>query len=146
MTVQEWVMDEIRRMSVADLVDLVRAISNEIGTPEGNAGATVQQTVRVAARTGGGVSLRGLENDRIGTISAVREATDLGLREARELVESAPARIAQGYPRATGSSVSDDWEDGTEAAGVPAVPKSPLPQGTAAAEAHLPEIPPMEEA
>ncbi len=139
-------MNEIRRMSVADLVDLVRAISNEMGTPGGNTEATVRQPEPVAARSGGGVSLRDFANDRIGTISAVREATDLRLREARELLENAPARIAQGYPRATGSTVSDDWEDGTEAAGVPAVPKSPLPQGTAAAEAHLPEMPPAEEA
>ena len=143
-TVHERVMDEIRRMSVADLVDLVRAISNEFVTPEGHAEAGVRQPGRVAARSPGGVSLRDLADDRIAAISAVREGTDLRLREARELVASAPARVAQGLARAMDSSDPDDWEDGTEAASVPAVPKPPLPQGTAAAGVDLPEIPPIQ--
>lgn len=105
MTANERVLDEIRRMSVADLVDLVRALESEI--------AHRADTTAAAATTGAGVSLRDFGADPIAIIKAVRELTDLGLREARSLTDA----------------VDRDHDGGPEGVGLPAKPKGPLPSG-----------------
>lgn len=68
MTPSEQVLGAIRRMCIADLVDLVRVLESE-----------------VAEATGAGVSLRNFGAEKVAVIRAVREVTDLGLREAQEM-------------------------------------------------------------
>ena len=120
MTVQEQVLDAIRLMSVADRVDLVRAIAAE---PEVRQGGRPTATDEAGTDQGGvpTTSLRDWENNKLEIIRAVREVTDLGLREARQLLDGA-----------TGHDTESD--DGTAPAGVPAVPKKPPPSGRSLAE------------
>lgn len=127
MTTQEEVLDAIRRMSVADLADLVRAIADDLETSDRHAmttGESEEGLVSAGRGYDGGVSLRDLGDNPIEIIRTVREITDLGLHRARELLPSAPAVVAHG---------DDGGGDGPEAAGVPAKPKRPSPTGRAAA-------------
>ncbi len=119
MTPSKQVLDQIRRMSVADLADLVRALEREITGRGGTAAAGV------AVPSGAGVSLRGLETDRTTVISAVREITDLGLREARS---------------ATGAD-DGDRDEGLEEAGSPARPIGPPPSGENSERMEIPVRP-----
>ena len=121
--VQEQVLDAIKQMRVADLVDLVRAISAEMEIHGDTGAMTAADGVEAASDSGATVSLRDFSADRIAVIKAVREMTDLGLREARGLVETGPA---------TGAADDADNDEGLETAGVPAKPRAPLPSGEAA--------------
>ena len=141
---KEQVLDAIRHMSVADLADLVRAIGVDLEAPERTAAvaaASPEEPARVIGGSGvplnrnkevaegamerGSVWPESWGVDRIAVIKAVREVTDLGLREARELVGGSPSDVAGQDP---------DEDGGLEPAGVPSVPKRPLPPGQAGAE------------
>ena len=127
MTTQEEALNAIRRMSVADLVDLVRALADELETSDRHAMAIGEsEKLRVSARRlrDGEVSLRDLGDNPIETIRTLLEITDLGLREAGESLPSTPAVVAHG---------DDGGAVGPEAAGVPAKPKGPSPTDQAAA-------------
>ena len=130
--VQEQVLDAIKQMSVADLVDLVRAISAEMAIHGDTGAMTVADGAEAAGDSGATVSLRDFSADRIAVIKAVREMTDLALREARGLVEAGPA---------TGAADDADNDEGLETAGVPAKPRAPLPSGEAAERLTVPGRP-----
>ena len=125
MTAQEQVLDAIRRMSVADLVELVRALEGEM---VGRGGATVDD----AGRSGVPISLRDLGADRIAVIKAVREITDLGLRDAMGMVDTG------------GGTGAADNDEGPETAGVPAKPRTPPPSDEAAERLAGPRRPRQE--
>ena len=129
MVVPEQVLNTIRRMSVSDLVDLVRAIAAEREVRDGNDAIAVDETVWIESSEPS-ISLRDFGSNRLAMIRAARDMTDLGLREARELVDG----HSGGMRRPGGGR-----DDGPEPAGVTAVPKPPLPAGNAAAEARLAE-------
>ena len=139
MSVQEQVLDEIRRMSVADLLDLVRAIAAELETSGNGVGGTAGPVEGLAGGSGGGgvsISFSDFGADKIEIIKAVREITDLGLREARALVDASPLQVANWHPD-TDSDTSTD-ADGPGAAGVPAKPKTPSPSGEGSERMEVP--------
>ena len=127
MPVQEWVLDEIRRMSVADLMDLVRALESEVE------GRDRSEPSAVVERSGSDFSLWDFGADKIEIIKAVREITDLGLREAQVLVGASPSEVA------AGGHDADADEPGT--AGVPAKPKGAPPAGEAGEKLPIPRCP-----
>ena len=121
MPVQEQVLDAIKQMSVADLMDLVRAISAEMAIHGDTGAMRAADGAEAAGYSGATVSLRDFGADRIAVIKAVREMTDLALREARGLV-AGPA---------TGVADDMDNDEGLATVGVPAKPWAPLPSGEA---------------
>ena len=131
-TVQEQVLDAIKQMSVADLVDLVRAISAEMAIHGDTGAMRAADGAEAAGDPGATVSLRDFGADRVAVIKAVREMTDLALREARGLVEAGPA---------TGVADDADDDEGLERAGVPAKPRAPLPSGEASERLTVPGRP-----
>ena len=93
---KEDLIEEIKAMSVLDLADVVKALEEEFGV-------SAAAPVAVAAPGGGGgeaapaeakdtfdVVLKDIGDNKIAVIKAVREITPLGLKEAKDLVESAP--------------------------------------------------------
>ena len=118
MTTKEELLETIKGMSVLDLADLVKALEDEFGI-------TAAAPVAVAAAPAGGaadapvedeqsefdVNLQEIGPNKINVIKAVRELTSLGLREAKELVESAPARIKEGIGKDEAESVRGKLEE-----------------------------------
>ena len=101
MTTKEEILDAIKGLSVLELADLVKALEDEFGV---SAAAPVQMatvagvaaTAEAAAeeeKTEFDVSITEIGPQKIQVIKAVREVTTLGLKEAKELVESAPVAV-----------------------------------------------------
>ena len=95
----ENIIEEIKALNVMELADLVKAIEEEFGV---SAAAPVAVAAAGAAapaaeeKTEFDVVLVSAGDKQIGVIKVVRELTGLGLKEAKELVESAPKAIKEG--------------------------------------------------
>ncbi len=113
------IISAIKEMNVVDLADLVKSLEDEFGV-------TAAAPVAVAAAPAGGdapaaaaeeektefeVHIREIGPNKINVIKAVREVTSLGLREAKELVESAPAAVKEAVPRDEADSVKEKLEE-----------------------------------
>ena len=116
---KEEIISAIKEMNVVDLADLVKSLEDEFGV-------TAAAPVAVAAAPAGGdaaaaveeeektefeVHIREIGPNKINVIKAVREVTSLGLREAKELVESAPAAVKESVPRDEADSVKTKLEE-----------------------------------
>ncbi len=117
------IIESIKQMNVMELADVVKALEEEFGI---SAAAPVAVAAAPAAggADGGGaaaaeeqsefeVNLKEIGPNKINVIKAVREVTSLGLREAKELVESAPAAIREGVAK----EEADEIKTKLEAAG-----------------------------
>src|SRR5215207_5101563 len=97
----------IEQMSVLDLADLVKALEERFGVsaaamamPVAAAGAPAAAAAApVEEQTEFTVTLKDFGANKINVIKAVRELTALGLKEAKDLVESAPKSIKEGVPK-----------------------------------------------
>jgi|TARA_B110000438_G_scaffold4039_1_gene4068 large subunit ribosomal protein L7/L12 len=95
-------IEEIKQMSVIDLSEVVKALEEEFGV---SAAAPVAVAVAPGGDTGAAeaaeekteftVTLKDIGPNKISVIKAVREVTSLGLKEAKDLVESAPKAIKE---------------------------------------------------
>ena len=102
---KEELIDEIKQMSVLDLAELVKALEDEFGvsaaTPVAVAAATQVDGAGAGSdaaeeeQTEFTVVLKEIGANKISVIKAVRELTPLGLKEAKDLVESAPTGIKE---------------------------------------------------
>jgi len=99
---QEEMLDTISAMSVMEVVELISAMEEKFGV---SAAAAVAVAAGPAGDAGGAaaeeksefdVVLTGFGDAKVGVIKAVRGATGLGLKEAKDLVESAPAPVKEG--------------------------------------------------
>ena len=112
-------IDEIKGLSVLELADLVKALEDEFGvsaaapvqmaTVAGVAG-TAEAAADVEEQTEFNVTLKEIGPNKIQVIKAVREVTTLGLKEAKDLVESAPAAVKEAIPREEADSLKEKLE------------------------------------
>jgi len=113
---KEDMLDTISNMSVMEVVDLISAMEEKFGV---SAAAAV-----AAAPAGGGdaagaaeeqsefdVVLASFGENKVGVIKAVRGATGLGLKEAKDLVESAPAPIKEAASKAEAEELKKTLEE-----------------------------------
>jgi len=93
----ENIIEEIKALNVMELADLVKAIEEEFGVSAAAPVAVAAGPVAAAAeeKTEFDVVLVSAGDKKIGVIKVVRELTGLGLKEAKELVESAPKAIKE---------------------------------------------------
>ena len=115
------VLAAIKEMNVLELADMVKALEEEFGI-------TAAAPVAVAAAPAGGaafadapaaeeeqtefqVTIKEIGPNKINVIKAVREVTSLGLREAKELVESAPAQVKEGIVRDEADTIRGKLEE-----------------------------------
>ena len=113
-------IDEIKGLSVLELADLVKALEEEFGvsaaapvqmaTVAGVAG-TAEAAADVEEQTEFNVTLKEIGPNKIQVIKAVREVTTLGLKEAKDLVESAPAAVKEAIPREEADSLKEKLEE-----------------------------------
>lgn len=118
MTTKEEILDAIKGLSVLELADLVKALEDEFGV---SAAAPVQMatiagvaaTAEAAAeeeQTEFDVSIAEIGPQKIQVIKAVREVTTLGLKEAKELVESAPVAVKEAIAKDEAEEIKEKLE------------------------------------
>ena len=96
---KEEMIEEIKKMTVVELADLVKAIEEEFGVSAVAAAAPVAGGAAGAAaaeeKTSFNVVLKEAGDQKIKVIKVVRDATGLGLKEAKELVDGAPKTVKE---------------------------------------------------
>jgi len=116
---QQQVVDYIKGISVLELSQLVKTLEAELGV---SAAAAVPMGMPMAG--GGGaaaapaeektdftVTLTDVGGNKINVIKVVREITSLGLKEAKDLVESAPKPIKEGIPKDEAEAIKKKFEE-----------------------------------
>lgn len=104
------VLDIIKEMTILELRDLNKRIEDEFGitaaapvavaAAPAAAGAPAEAAAPVEEKTEFTVHLKDIGGNKINVIKAVREVTTLGLKEAKDLVESAPTNVKEGVSKA----------------------------------------------
>ena len=119
MASKEEILDSIAKMSVMDLVDLVKLMEDKFGVTAAVAAAPAAAGGGAAAaapaeeKTEFTVVLAAVGEKKVEVIKAVREITGLGLKEAKDLVEGAPQPVKEGVNKAD----SESFKKKLEAAG-----------------------------
>ena len=98
----EKIVEEVEKLSVIELADLVKAIEEKFGVSAAAAVVAAGPVAGGAAaeeKTEFNVVLKDAGATKIAVIKAVREATGLGLKEAKELVDTAPKTVKENMPK-----------------------------------------------
>ena len=96
---KEEMIEEIKKMTVVELADLVKAIEEEFGVSAVAAAAPAAAGAVAGAaeeKSTFNVVLKEAGANKIQVIKVVRDATGLGLKEAKEMVDGAPKTIKEG--------------------------------------------------
>jgi large subunit ribosomal protein L7/L12 len=116
---QQQVVDYIKGISVLELSNLVKALETELGV---SAAAPMGMPMMAAPGAGAAaapveeqteftVNLTEIGANKINVIKAVREVTSLGLKEAKDLVESAPKALKEGVTKDEAAAIKKKFED-----------------------------------
>jgi large subunit ribosomal protein L7/L12 len=119
---QQQVIDYIKGISVLELSQLVKALESELGVSAAAAMPMVMPGMAMPGAGGGAaapaeektefnVTLTEVGADKIMVIKVVREVTSLGLKEAKDLVESAPKPIKEGVPKDEAAAIQKKFAD-----------------------------------
>ena len=115
---QQQVVDYIKGISVLELSQLVKALETELGVS-----AAAAMPMAMPGAGGGGaaapaeeqteftVTLTDIGGNKINVIKVVREVTSLGLKEAKDLVESAPKAIKEGVTKDEAAAIKKKVEE-----------------------------------
>ena len=110
-------IEEIKKMSVLELSELIKALEEEFGV---SAQAVAAAAPAAAAGDGGAeeeasstvdVVLTGAGDKKIQVIKVVRGATGLGLKEAKALVDEAPKPVKEGVDREEGEKLLNELKE-----------------------------------
>ncbi len=115
----EKLMDDIKGLTVLELNQLVKALEDEFGVSAAAAAAPVMMAGAAPGaaaeaaeeKTEFDVMLNSIGDKKINVIKAVREVTSLGLKEAKELVESAPTKVKEGVSKDEAESIKAKFEE-----------------------------------
>ena len=94
---KEEMIEEIKKMTVVELADLVKAIEEEFGVSAAAVAAPAAGVAGAAAeeKSSFNVVLKDAGANKIQVIKVVRDATGLGLKEAKDLVDGAPKAVKE---------------------------------------------------
>ena len=114
----EELIQQIDSMTVLELNNLVKALESHYGVSAAaavaaapSAGGGAAAAAPVEEKTEFDVVLKAAGDKKINVIKAVREVTSLGLKEAKDLVESAPATIKEGVNKDEAESIKKKFEE-----------------------------------
>lgn len=108
------ILQAISDMSVMDVVDLVKMMEEKFGVSAAAvavAAAPAAAAEQVEEKTEFNVILAKSGDNKINVIKAIRTITGLGLKEAKDLVESAPAPVKEGVNKAQAADIKKQLED-----------------------------------
>ena len=111
------ILETISNMSVMEVVDLISAMEEKFGV---SAAAAVAAAPAAGGDAGGeaaaakdefDVVLTGFGDNKVAVIKAVRAITGLGLKEAKEAVESTPTTLKEAAPKSDAEDVKKQLEE-----------------------------------
>ena len=113
---KEDVLNAISEMSVMDVVDLIKDMEEKFGV---SAAAAVQVAAPAAGEAAGAVEektefdvhMSSFGSNKVAVIKVVRGVTGLGLKEAKDLVESAPANMKEAVAKAEADDLKKKLEE-----------------------------------
>jgi large subunit ribosomal protein L7/L12 len=117
---QQQVIDYIKGISVLELSQLVKALEQELGVSAaaampvamaGGGSAPGAAAAPAEEQTEFTVTLTDVGEKKINVIKVVREVTNLGLKEAKDLVESAPKPIKEGVSKDEAANIKKKFEE-----------------------------------
>ncbi len=111
---KEQIIDAIKEMTVLELNDLVKAIEEEFGVTAAAPVAVVGGGAEgggAAEQTEFDVVLENAGGSKINVIKVVREITGLGLKEAKALVDGAPAPVKEGVSKDEAEEIKAKLEE-----------------------------------
>src|SRR5881398_4185951 len=118
---QQQVVEYIKGISVLELSQLVKTLESELGVsaaaampmamPMGGGAAAGGAAAPAEQKTDFTVTLTEVGTNKINVIKVVREVTSLGLKEAKDLVESAPKPIKEGIPKDEANTIKKKFEE-----------------------------------
>ncbi len=117
---KEKILESIEKMSVLELSELVKALEEKfgvsaampvmVGTAAGGA-ADGGESAAKEEKTSFTVELKSGGSQKIQVIKALRELTQLGLKEAKDLVDAAPKAVKEGVDKATAEEIKKKLEE-----------------------------------
>ena len=110
---KEEMIEEIKKMTVVELADLVKAIEEEFGVSAAAVAAPAAGGAAGAAaeeKSSFNVVLKDAGANKIQVIKVVRDATGLGLKEAKDLVDGAPKAVKEGVNKEEAEDLKAKFE------------------------------------
>ncbi len=107
-------IEEVKSLSVLELAELVHALEDTFGVSAAAAAVAAPAAGGAAAeeeKTEFDVILKSVGANKIAVIKAVRGATGLGLKEAKELVDSAPKAVKEGISKDDAEKLAGELKD-----------------------------------
>lgn len=108
------IIDALKEMTLLEATELVKAIEDTFGVSAAAPAAVVAAPAAGAAeaeeKTEFDVVLEGFGDNKIQVIKAVRELTNLGLKEAKEVVEGAPKAVLEGAKKEDAEAAKEKLE------------------------------------
>ena len=115
---QQQVVEYIKGISVLELSQLVKTLESELGVSAAAAmpmampmGGGAAAAAAVEEKTEFTVTLTEIGPNKINVIKVVREITALGLKEAKDLVESAPKAVKEAIPKDEAEAIRKKFEE-----------------------------------
>ena len=111
---KEEMIEEIKKMTVVELADLVKAIEEEFGVSAVAAAAPAAGAAGAAAaeeKTSFNVVLTSAGDQKIKVITAVKNALGLGLKEAKDLVDGAPKTVKENVSKEEAEDLKAKFEE-----------------------------------
>lgn len=108
------ILDTISNMTVMEIVELIEAMEEKFNVSAASAVVSVAAPAAAAAveeKTEFDVVMTGFGENKVGVIKVIRTITGLGLKEAKDLVEAAPATVKEGLSKADADDMKKQLEE-----------------------------------
>ena len=104
------IIDALKEMTLLEASELVKAIEDTFGVSAAAVAAPAAGAAEAEEKTEFDVVLEGFGDNKIQVIKAVRELTNLGLKEAKEVVEGAPKAVLEGAKKEDAEAAKEKLE------------------------------------
>ena len=108
------ILEEIKALTILEMADLVKALEEEFGVSAAApvaAGAGAAAAAPVEEKTEFDVILKAAGASKLNVIKVIREVTGLGLKDAKDFVESAPKTVKEAMPKDAAEALKKQLED-----------------------------------
>lgn len=109
------VLEIVEKMSVLELADLVKVMEEKFGVsaaaPVAMAAPAAEAAPEEEEKSSFNIIIKEAGANKIGVIKVVREITELGLKEAKDLVDTAPQTVKEGVSKADAEEIKAKFEE-----------------------------------